>query len=130
MEDFIHIGQTQRKAHFPPIHTDKKNKIWIGNCLKILSSMKQIVQGNRIVSPVAVETLIVETVDDLHLCFNLLQINRTQDDLAPFLNTVDDFLYPLRHPVMERHIPRIKSADTLQTCRLGKPCIVGGIPRH
>ena len=130
MKDLVHIRQSQGKTNFPPIHADKENEIWIGNRLKIVRRMKQILQRDRVESPVAVEALIVKSMDDFHLLLDVLHVNGTNGGLLALLDSINDLLHTLRQLGAEGHIPGIKGAHTLQACRPGKRSVIGGIPRH
>ena len=92
--------------------------------------MEQIIEGNWIKSPVAIQSHVIKPVNDLHLLLEILHVNRTHCHLVPFLDPIDDPVHPLWRFPLQRNVPGIKGADTLQPRSLGKLCVVRGIPRH
>ena len=130
MENFVHVRQSQGETNVATIHAHKDNDAWIGNRLEVIRSMKQILQGNRIESPVAVEALVVKAMDRLEFLVQVLHVDRADRDVVPFLEPVDNLGDAGGWFRMQGNIPSVKCPDNAKAYGIVDPIVICRIPGH
>ena len=130
MENFVHIRQSQGETNVATIHAHKDDDAWIGNRLEVIRSMKQILQGNRIESPVTVEALVVKAMDRLEFLVQVLHVDRADRDVVPFLEPVDDLGDAGGWFRMQGNIPSVECPDNAKAYGIVDPIVICRIPGH